>query len=310
MIPIACYLPKKIVTNDDFKSIYDDWDSDRVYEQTGIKSRHYVEDNEISSDLAKKAIDKLINEYNIDKNSIDMLICVTETPDNMLPSTACKLQHICELPATCAAFDMNHGCAGFTYGIMAAKSFILSGMFSNIIVVTVDTLSRFTPVENRGIKVLIGDAASASFISKDNIHNIGDFIYGTDGSGYDDIIIKHDNNIPALCMEGVNVFSFAINNCPDMINNILEQNNTVIDNIDHVILHQANKTILEYIKKRLKLPADKFYINMEETGNTAGSTIPIAIKYLEEHKKLEKGQNILVLGFGVGLSHCGTIIKW
>ncbi|MDE7168988.1 MAG: ketoacyl-ACP synthase III [Mucispirillum sp.] len=311
MIKLSVYLPNNIMDNDDFSNMFPDWNSDRVFEQTGIRSRHYSADDEKSSDMACAAIDNLAREHNIDKNSVDFLICVTETPDNMLPATAFKIHRLSGLPKTCGAFDINHGCAGFAYGLFTAKSMIMSGMASNIIVVTSDILSKYCSADDRGIKTLIGDGASACLIDRAAAESMGEFIYGSDGSGYEDIIIKKDDSgSPALYMNGMNVFYFAISEVPAIIDEILAKNNMVLDDIDHIVLHQANKTILEYIRKRLKAGSDRFFINMETTGNTASSTIPLALDALAKGGRLEKGMKILILGFGVGLSWCGTIIEW
>ncbi len=312
MVKYATYIPNKCIDNDSFKKIYDDWDSDRFYEQTGIKTRYYVDEDDTSATMGYKALQKLIDKYNIDKNIIDFIICVTETPDNMLPAAAYKIHKLAGLSQKCGAYDINHGCSGFTYGLMTACNLVKSGMASNVALVNTDTLSKYLDDEDRGIKILIGDGASAFLIDKNTADNVMNFVFGTDSQGYDKIIIKNNekNNKPYLYMDGMDVFYFAINSVPDIINQLIEINNLTLDNIDHVVLHQANKTILKYIQKRLKLSDDKFCIYMEDTGNTAGVTIPLALEHLDKKNKLQNGMNILLLGFGVGYSWCGTIIKW
>lgn len=314
MIKHSIYLPLNKIDNDYFSSLYENWDSERVYNQTGIKSRYYAGSQETSGSMGANALEKLIKECNIDKNSIDFIICVTETPDNMLPATAYKIHQITGLPDKCGAYDINHGCAGFTYGLMNAYSMINSGIASNVVLITTDTLSHYLDIDERGTTTLVGDAASAFFIDKNVCKNIMKFTYGTDSSGYDKLIIKHKdddiNQKKYLYMDGMDVFYFAINNVPNIIEHLIKTNNLTMDEIDMIILHQANKTILEYIKKRLKIEDKKFYISLEDTGNTSGSTIPIAINNLVKNGQLKDNMNVLILGFGVGYSWCGTIIRW
>lgn len=314
MLKTAVYLPEKIVHNDDFINKYSDWNSKKTLEQTGVELRHYIGENETTATIGYQALNNLIKTYNIDINSIDFLICVTETPDNILPATAYKIHQLANLPKTCGAYDINHGCAGFTYGLMTAYNFIKAGTANNIVLITVDTLSQFMEYSDKAIQTLIGDGAAACLINKDVCDNIMKFVYGTDSAGYDRVIVKHrdDNpNMPLyLHMDGMDVFSFAINEVPKIINQILDVNNLSLNNIDIIIMHQANKLILEYIKKRLKLPDSKFYINLKETGNTASVTIPLAINNLNNKELLKKDSNLLLLGFGVGYSWCGTVIKW
>ncbi len=313
MLKFSVYLPDKAVSNEDFAGVFSDWDSERVFEQTGIRRRRYSAPEEKSSDLGFKALEKLFMEHGVDGASADFLLCVTETPDNMLPATAFRIHAMAGMPKTCGAFDINQGCAGFTYGLFTAKSMIMSGMASRVILVTADVLSKYCSDEDRSVKTLIGDAASACFIDRAAAESMGEFLYGSDGSGYEDIIIKNGegpDGRASLYMKGMDVFYFAISEVPRMIEEILAKNNKVLDDIDHIVLHQANKTILEYIKKRLKVGGDRFFINMEETGNTAASTIPLALDALRNEGRLKDGMNVLALGFGVGLAWCGTIIKW
>lgn len=313
MLKISVYLPDKVVHNDDLAKLFSDWDSGRIFEQTGIKRRHYATQEENTSDLGFRALEKLLRERGINKNSIDFLICVTSTPDQMQPATAFKIHAMADMPKTCGAYDISQGCAGFTYELFTAKSMIISGMASNVILITADILARYCLDDDRSTKILMGDGASACLIDRNVAENMGEFICGADGSGYDYITVKNRDALsgsPAFYMNGMDVFYFAISEVPKMITEILAKNNTVLSDIDMIVLHQANKAILEYIKKHLKVSDNKFFINMEETGNTSASTIPIALDILRNEGRLRGGMNVLILGFGSGLSWCGTIIKW
>ncbi len=314
MIKYSTYLPKIFIDNSYFSDIYDDWNADRFYEQTGVKTRYYADSDETSATMGTNALLKLVNKYDIDKGMIDFIICVTETPDNLLPACAYKIHKLAGLSKNCGAYDINHGCSGFTYGLMNACNLIETGSASNVVLINTDTLSRYLSDDDRGIKTIVGDGASAFLIDKQVSANVMKFVFGSDSTGYNNLIIKHKDNNQALplylYMDGMDVFYFAINLVPNIINELLEKNGMVLDDIDMFVLHQANKSILKYIQKRLKVDDDRFCIYIEDTGNTASVTIPFALEHLDNKNMLAEGMNILLLGFGVGYSWCGTIIKW
>lgn len=329
---ISYYLPETIVSNNDLGAFYSDWDSARVFDQTGIERRHYAFESETASDLAVKACEKLFSEYGIDRNTVDFLILVTECSDYKLPATACIVQDRLGLKKSCGAFDINMGCSGFTYALSVAKGFLVSNSALKILVVTSECLSKYIHNEDKGLRTIVGDAAAACLVDKASAAKIGNFVFGTDGGGYKDIIIEAGGErLPVsdatkekiknpygegfitrenLIMNGINVFTFAITSMPGVINDILLKNDTTMDSVDFYVFHQANKTILEYLRRKTKAPAEKFYINMRETGNTSSCTIPLALKMAEDEGALKAGMKTMILGFGVGLSWCGTIIEW
>lgn len=317
----AYYLPSKIVTNEDLANIFPGWDSARVLEQTGIMARHYAAPDETACDMAVAAAERLFYDYNIDKNIVDFIILVTQCQEYKLPATSCIIQNRLGLKKTCGAIDLNLGCSGFVYALSVAKSMIMCGNASNVLVLTSDNLSRYVNENDRALKTLIGDGATGFLVSEKSADNIGKFVFGTDGEGYKDIIIQAGGERMSLSstngemeenltMNGINVFTFAITSMPPIIDEVLIKNGLTKDDIDFFVFHQANKTILEYLRKKINVPQEKFYINMASVGNTSSCTIPLALKMAEEDGLLKKGMAVLILGFGVGLSWCGTVVRW
>lgn len=308
------YLPKKVVTNEDLKEIFPEIDPERVFAHTGVRRRHYA-DNETSSDMSYNAINQLIEDNKIDKAAIDGLICVTQNPDNMVPNTASRLQNMLGLTKDLLAFDLNLACSGFVYALLLAKSIIKSTDKNNILITTTGDRVKYLNKKDKNTLTLFGDGASAFLLTRENVDKIKEFVTGTDGSGYNDVIIKNDdeNDFQSprhYSMNSINVFSFTISVVPDLIKKILEKNNLTLEDIDYFVLHQANKSILEYVRNDLNIEKEKMYINLEETGNTSSSTIPVAFADLVKQNKLHNGMKILIAGYGAGFSWAGTVIEW
>lgn len=329
---ISYYLPEKLLTNDDLANLYNDWTAERIYEKTGIITRHISNENEYASDLAENASKNLFNEYSIDPKEIDFLLLATQSPDYILPTTACILQDRLGIPKSSGALDYNLGCSAYIYGLALAKSLVNTNIANNVLLITSETYTKHIHPMDKSTRTIFGDGAAATLVSNDISHNnIGEFILGTDGSGSQQLIIpaggmrmpnseetrlefKDENGSirskDNIYMNGPEIFNFTIQVVPKAVNDALEKNNLKIDDINLFIFHQANKYMLDYLRKKLKVPEYKFYINLAQTGNTVSSTIPIALKMAENEGKLQKGDKIMLVGFGVGLSWGATIIEW
>lgn len=327
IVKIEKFLPSTIVDSNTLVNEFEDFDVNKVENKIGIKKRHVVSQNETSLDLAYQAANKVLRGYNV--NDIDYLILCTQTPDYVLPATACVLQNKLGLSTSTGALDINLGCSGYIYGLALCKGLILAEIASNILLVTADTYTKYLHKKDKGNRSIFGDAATATIISNSEVENLGDFQFGTDGSGYDKLIIKNggstnkfnidaeekkygDENIyndNCIYMNGPEIFNFTIKIIPDLIEKTIEKNNLNEKDVDYYIFHQANKFMLEYLMKKIKIPAKKFFIDMEETGNTVSSTIPIAIHKALNTNKIKKGDKVLLAGFGVGLSWGATIIE-
>lgn len=331
---VSFYLPEKVLTNHDLQNIYPNWEVDKVTSRIGVEKRYVASESEFTSDLAIGAVNKLLNDYNIEKSSIDYLIICSQTPDYLLPATACIVQDKVGLPKSCGAVDLNLGCSGYIYGLGFAKGLLFSGQAKNIIFVTSETLTKFIHPEDKSNRALFGDAATATFITINPNKEffsakIKNFKYGTDGSGYDKLIIKNSAghlikkqsesfldeegnfilNDDYLYMNGTEIFNFTAFEIPKLIKDILEVNSVVIDDITMTVLHQANSFMLDFIRKRSGIHSDKMFIDLIDTGNTLSSTIPIALCKLIENNNIKENNKILLSGFGVGLSMAGVIIE-
>jgi len=324
---INYYLPKKIITNSELEKEFPEWNAEKIESKVGIKQRHIVADNETALDLAYEASKFAMKGF--DKDQIDFILLCTQSPDFFLPTSACILQDKLQLRQNIGAFDFNLGCSGFIYGLSIAKGLINSKIAKNVLLITSETYSKYIHKLDKANRSIFGDAAAATIITESSEEQIYNFELGTDGSGMCNLIIengatrnkidhsinqnlingefKNPNN---LYMNGPEIFNFTIDMVPKAIKGCLEKNNLSLEEIDYVIFHQANKYMLDYLRKKLKITNDKFYINMINTGNTVSATIPIALKDAEDNGIIKKGQKILLCGFGVGYSWGATIIKY
>lgn len=324
---ISYYVPEHVLTNADLVTEFPEWTVEKVANKVGIHSRHISSISQTAGDMAFHAAEKMFSEHYIGRDEIDYILLCTQSPDYFLPSTACILQNKLRLRDDIGAFDFNLGCSGYVYGLSIAKGLISAGIARNILLLTCETYTKYLHPKDKGNRTIFGDAASATLISISGEAEIGNFVLGTDGSGYEQLIVKSgasripnkvndlhfgENGNPIssdyLFMNGPDIFTFTIERVPQMIDKLLRTCNYTKDDISLFIPHQANMYILEFLRKKMKIDKDKFYINLSEYGNTVSSTIPIAIYEAKKENRL-KG-NVLLAGFGVGLSWAGVILKY
>lgn len=324
---ISYYLPSRVVTNEELLQEFPEWSVDKVAAKVGVHSRHLSAADETAGDMAEKAARKLFNEYNIDTQTIDFVILCTQSPDYFLPSTACILQNRLGIPTTAGAFDYNLGCSGCVYGLVMAKGLVDSGIAKNVLILTAETYQKYLHPSDKSNRSIFGDGAAACLVSTEGIAEIGNFSLGTDGSGAEHLIVKNgaarckqatgfvsedeDGHLrfdDYLYMNGSAIFNFTLEAVPAMMKDILEKNQMERDKVDYFVFHQANKFMLNTIRKVCVLPKDKFYVNLEETGNTVSSTVFIALKDCLDNGIIHSGMNVMITGFGVGLSWGGTIL--
>ena len=326
---INYYLPEKVVTNEELLKEFPEWSVDKVAAKVGIDSRHVADENETAGDLAEKAARKLFEEHNIDPKSIDFLLLCTQSSDHFLPSTACILQDRLGIPTTAGAFDYNLGCSGCVYGMAVAKGLIAGGIAKNVLLLTAETYNKYLHPSDKSNRSIFGDAAAACLISTEGIAEIGEMSLGTDGSGAKHLIVEtgaarhkaatgkqttdddgHIRRDDYLYMDGSAIFNFTLDAVPAMMKDILAKNEMVKENIDYYVFHQANKFMLNTIRKVCVLPKDKFYVNLNETGNTVSSTVMIGLKQCLDAGTITPGMKAMVAGFGVGLCWGGTILRF
>lgn len=326
---ISYYLPKKVITNEELVNEFPEWSVDKVAQKVGVNERHVAANGETAGDMAEKAARNLFEEYNINPQEIDFLLLCTQSPDYFLPSTACLLQHRLKLRTKVGAFDYNLGCSGCAYGMAIAKGLIAGGIAKNVLLLTAETYNKYLHPTDKSNRSIFGDGAAACLISTDGFAEIGEFSLGTDGSGADNLIVKtgaarqkertgqfvtddegHIWYDDFLYMNGGAIFNFTLEAVPMMMKDIFYKNKITKDDVDYYVFHQANKFMLNTIRKVCTLPKDKFYINLEKTGNTVSSTVLIGLKDCLDNKTIKSGMHVMVAGFGVGLSWAGTVLKF
>ena len=310
---ISTYFPKNILTNDAISAQFPEWNSEKILQKIGIEQRYIAQEDECASDMAAQAVLNLIEEHHLDKNAIDFLLLCTQTPDHILPTTACIVQEKAGLPTSCAALDINQGCSGYIYGLSLASSLIASGNLKNVILVTADTYTKYIHPKDKGNLSIFGDAATATLASTEGAYCIGKPTLGTDGAGAENLIIRNggtrsprnenpDDLDNFVDMKGGKIFNFIIKRTPEVIYNNLKTNNLDIKDIDLFVFHQANTHILNKIREEMEIPEEKFVIEMRYYGNTISSTIPIAFsEHLRKYPQ-KASEKIQFVGFGVGYS--------
>lgn len=323
---ISYYLPEKVMTNELLVKDFPEWTVEKVASKIGIAERHIVNEDECASDLAVKAAEKLFSEHAINKTDIDFLLICTQSPDYFLPTTACLVQDRLELPTSIGALDFNLGCSGFVYGLSLAKGLVCSGIAKNVLLITSETYSKHIHPKDKGNRTIFGDAAAATLISTSGFASIENFSLGTDGRGGDNLMVKSgglrnperqndlsfdESNNPKssdhLFMDGSEIFNFTLEAVPLLVEDTLKKNGLQKDEIDLFVFHQANKYMMNFLRKKIKIDEEKFYYYLEKVGNTVSSTIPIALYEAQKEHKLNG--NILLAGFGVGYSWGGVIIS-
>ena len=321
---IAYYLPKQVLTNEQIAERFPEWSAEKVAGKVGITERHITADDETATDMAQKAAEQLFAQ-GVDKSQIDFVLLCTQSPDYFLPSSACILQDRLGLSKDCGAFDFNLGCSGYEYGLAVAKGLIVAGIARNILLLTSETYTKYIHPQDKGNMTIFGDGASATLVSTQGFAEIGEVVLGTDGSGAENLIVRslaarnkalmndaqsdEDGNIVSgdhLYMHGGNVFNFTADVVPDMVEKLLKKSGLQQDDVNLWVFHQANKYMINYLRKLLDIDKDKFYIFMEKVGNTVSSTIPIAL--CEARKEDRMHGNVLLAGFGVGLSWGGVML--
>ena len=327
---ISYYLPEQVLTNEELTKEFPEWDVDKVYNKVGVQERHIAGPDETAGDMAEKAALKLFAEYGISPPEIDFVLFCTQSPDHFLPSTACILQHKLGIPTSAGAYDYDLGCSGCIYGMATAKGLIAAGLATNVLLLTAETYTKYLHPQDKSNRSIFGDGAAACLISKEKgFAEIGDFVFGTDGSGAENLILKsfgarqhsasglesvdddgHVRRDDYLYMNGSAIFNFTLETVPAMMSDLLQKSGLEKTDIDYYIFHQANKYMLNTIRKVCGIDKDKFYINLEHTGNTVSPTILIGLKDCLDNGILTSGMKVMVCGFGVGLSYASTILEF
>lgn len=325
---LSWYTPLTELSNQQLQEQLPNVEVAKIAKAVGVTSRHIADENTTAGDLAIEAAKKMFVEYCISPSEVDYIIFATQTQDYFLPPTACIIQTKLGLPTTVGAFDFDLGCSGYVYGLAMAQSFVDSGLAKNVLLLTGDTITKLMHIEDSN-RILFGEAASASLISDVGFAQIGKFEKGTDGSGASCLIVKNrasrhldvdgcisvddDGSVRRndyFYMNGNMIFDFTIDRVPKLVKATLDVNKLTEEDINYYVFHQANKFMLNAIRKRCGLPKEKFYVDLEQTGNTTSSTIPIGLKKSISKGLIRTGDKVMIAGYGVGLSWAGTVLDF
>ncbi|EJA7359436.1 ketoacyl-ACP synthase III [Vibrio alginolyticus] len=330
---VASYIPENRLTNEQLAKEFPEWSVDKIFDKTGIKSRPIVGKSDSCSSMAIEASKRLFSKLDIDPSSIDFVLLCTQSPDYKLPTTACVVQHKLGIPTHAGALDFNLGCSGYVYGLSLAKGLIETGQSNRVLLITSELYSRYVNKRDKSVRTLFGDAATATLIEGVNPKEEGlsGFVFGSDGSGSQNLIVKAGGSLnpinsqsceanvdssgnyrsPSdLYMNGAEVLTFTLKSVPKLVSSVLEKAKLSQSEVDRVIFHQANKFMLEKLRKKTKFTEEQFLVSYENYGNTVSSTIPLGLELAIEEGLLTDGDNILVCGFGVGYSWAGAVIRW
>ena len=316
---IEYYLPERSEDNFLLKSENPDWIMEQIESKTGIYKRWISEENQSTGDLGFEAGEKLLSSET-NRETIDCLIFVTQSPDYVLPTTACLLQDRLGLSKNCMAFDINMGCSGFVYALSVAASLIESQTVSKAIVICSETYTKYISKNDRTNRPIFSDGAAAILVCRSDKDQIGPFDLGSDGAGGQNLIVRNrgsriesDSNLMSsntLFMNGAEVFMFTMKMVPKSVISLLARSKKTIEEIDLFIFHQASNLVLSNIIRHLKLSEEKVFINLAEVGNTVSASIPIALKQAEIAGRLKPGALVMLVGFGVGYSWGSCLVRW
>jgi 3-oxoacyl-[acyl-carrier-protein] synthase-3 len=331
---IAYYLPENYLGNAELARSFPNWTEEKIVHKLGIERRPIAAVEQTATDMAVNAAENLFENGCCEPEEIDFLLFCTQSPDYFLPTSACLIHERLGLPKSCGALDFNLGCSGYIYGLSLAKGMIETGSAKKVLFLTSETYSKYINPEDRASRPLFGDAASATLIVTNNQKQlntlIGPFVFGTDGSGADLLIVpagghripkNHDTatelpdgkgNVRSkeqLKMHGPGIFSFAIDRVPPLVEELLDKTGKKREEIGCYIFHQANKYMLDRLQELCRLEGLNYFNNMMHRGNTVSSSIPIAIVDAWQTGMLKPKQAAMLVGFGVGLSWAGTLIQ-
>ena len=318
---IGSYVPDTILTNHDLSKIVDT-NNDWIVERTGIEERRIANKDMAASDLGTKAALKALEDANLSPDEIDLIIVATATPDHFFPSTACIIQKNIDA-VKAAAFDMSVGCSGFVYGIAAGANFISSGVYKKVLVIGSEVLSKIVDWEDRNTCVLFGDGAGAVVLEPcEEGYGILSYELGSDGNNGDVLIVPAGgsrlpttietvtNKLHSIQMEGKDVFKFAVRIMVKASLDAVEKANLKLEDLDFLVPHQANIRIIDAALKKLKLSKNKACINLNKYGNMSSASIPVAFDEAVKEGRINKGDNIVLVAFGAGLTWGSLVIKW
>ncbi len=330
---IACYLPEHTLGNRELADVFTSWTEEKIVRKLGIETRPISGSDETAADMAVKSTEALFDAGSCVPEDIDFVLLCTQSPDYFLPTSACLVHERLGLPKSCGALDFNLGCSGYVYGLSLCKGLIEGGMARNVLLITSETYSKYINPLDRASRPLFGDGAATTLVSAvadSGESPIGPFVFGTDGSGANLLIVPAGaQRIPKtdetgvefsdgkgsvrskdqLYMHGPGIFSFAIDRVPPMVEEILQQSGKTREDIGCFVFHQANKYMLDRLRELCKIDESRYFNDVLHRGNTVSSSIPIGMIDAFQQGMLKPGEWVMLVGFGVGLSWAATLVK-
>jgi 3-oxoacyl-[acyl-carrier-protein] synthase III len=325
---IASAVPQRVLTLADDAQVFGQTEIERISQNIGVQQRHVVNETTCTSDLCHAAAERLLAELDWQRDSIDALIFVTQTPDYFMPATACVLQDRLGLSRGCAAFDVNQGCAGYIYGLWIGGHLVRGGC-RRLLLLVGDTTSRLVSPRDRTITSLFGDAGTATALEFDADAPAMQFELGVDGAGRSCLMVpggafrqphspqsserteRAGGNIRSdedLFMDGGEVFTFVLREVPRLVQSVLTSAETTVADIDNFVFHQANRFMLGHLTKRLRLPPDRVAVGLTNYGNTSSASIPLAITTELRENLSQQSRRLLLAGFGAGFAWGATVL--
>lgn len=324
---IAYNLPEKILTNEMIAQEFPEWTVEKIDKKIGIKQRHVTVEGETASDLAVGAAEKLFAELSYDRLLIDYVIFVSQSPDYHLPTTACTIQTRLRLSQRITVIDVNLGCNGFVAGLSLAKAVIIAGQAKNVLLLTGETYSKYMHERDKSNRTIFGDGAAATLVSTEGIAEVGEFVIGTDGTGAENLIVKtggarhmqpagdlkfddfgNPRSSDNLYMDGPAILNYSLDSIPQLVADVLEKNGITMEDVDLHVYHQANTFLANLERRKLRIPEEKYYCNIENFGNTVSSTIPIALCEAMKEGKIKEGTKVLSVAQGLGYTWGGMVL--
>lgn len=318
---IGAHLPERCITNDDIATLVDTSD-EWIQSRTGIKSRYVVSGDESVADLAIGAALQALASAGMQGSEIELIIVASSTPDTIYPAVACQVQTAIGAQ-NAAGFDMALACSGFVYGLIIAQQFLKTGMCKTALVIGADIHSRYTNWHDRNTCILFGDGAGAAILkaekgASDNI--LASDLHLDGAKGMELTLFTQAENCPLVepktpvndfvYMNGREVFKFAVGVVPKSIQQVLDRSGLSIEQVDHVVLHQANIRIMQAMSEKLNIPADRLIVNLDKYGNTSAASIPIALNEAVLSGRVKPGELLVMCGFGAGLAWATSIMRW
>jgi 3-oxoacyl-[acyl-carrier-protein] synthase-3 len=319
MMATGSYAPAEVVRNEDLAAL--GYDPQWIIQRTGISERRRAAPHEATSDLAYMAARKCLDEAQVSAEEIDLILVATMTPDTPTPSTACLLQR--RLGSSAAAMDLNAACSGFMYALVTGAQFVKTRTMQRVLVVGADLMSRVVHPDDRKTFPLFGDGAGAALLAPSNDdHGLLSFVLGADGNGSELLCIPGggtrepltkaglDARRQYMYMDGRQVFKWAVRTCADAMRQAIDEAGLTADDIDLVVLHQANIRIIDAAVENLAVPREKVFVNLDRYGNTSAGSIPLALDEARRSGRIQTGDHILFCGFGAGLAWAAGVMRW